>query len=110
MAAKEKKPKVISVLWVPVGENPVLMKVEATVPAIYTLINGGPMIMTPYAENVNVVSNANADEGTPLPLNRSIYNGQRSMRGDYFFTRLGKKNEMVGVTEMDAARIVRELM
>lgn len=109
---KKAEPKEITVLWVPVDQPPQLKKMLTSLEGIYELINGGPFEMKPYAENVNVVWNEEATlRDPPLPLNRSIWGGRYTVRGDFFFTRLNPKNhEMVGVTEMDAARLLKELL
>lgn len=109
---KTKKEKEITVLWVPAGKPPVTTKVVASLEGIYPLVNGGPFEMKPYADNVNVVWNENATiTDPPLPLNRSIWQGRYTVRGDFFFTRLSKKtHDMVGVTELDVARLLKELL
>jgi hypothetical protein len=107
---KKPEPREITVLWVPVGKDPVMKKIQDTLPDIYRHINGGPMECIPFTENVNIVWNELANTmNPPLPLNRSIWNGEYTARGDFFFTRI-TKGKFVGITEFDAARLIKELL
>lgn len=96
----------IKVLYVGVGEDPVVREVNPTLDDFQALVGGGYIQMVPY-EGVDLVLD---EEGKlkGLPPNRPLWGGMDMAHGAFFFVRHDEEGEAASLLDDDIRRLKRE--